>query len=161
MEQAKSDSKKLAALKKRVEQWRAACAGRRMRVPEDIWSAAVATARVVGVNATSKATRLGYYSIAARLDAAAAAAQTWPQLVEEVAAPQAPSMSGAPLSRETSPVAFVEIAAPVARPSREPLTGKMVVELEGGGKRLRIETTCALDVVGLAQAFWRDDRCSN
>jgi hypothetical protein len=160
MEQTKSEAKKLEALKKRVEQWRRACSGRRMRVPEDIWSAAVATARVVGVNATSKATRLGYYSIAARLNAGAAAQTSRQPLVDEVSAPQAPSTSGA-RSLETSAVAFVEIAAPVAPPTREAIVGKVVVELEGGGRRLRIETTSAVDVVGLAQAFWRDDRCSN
>ena len=150
MNRAKSEAKKLDALKKRVARWRTACAGRRMRVPEDIWSAAVATARVVGVNATSKATRLGYYSIAARLNAVGQ--RSAQPLVAEIAAPHVPSL-------ETSPLRFVEISAAVAPRDREPIPGKMVVELEGGGKRLRVETTGALDVVGLAHAFWRAERC--
>jgi hypothetical protein len=64
-----------------------------------------------------------------------------------------------------SPVAFVEVAMPAtpatAMPMAREIAGKTVVELEEGGKRLRIETTGALDVMGLAQAFWRDARCCN
>lgn len=126
----------LKALGTRVAKWRAGCGGKRSRVPEDLWTEAVAVARTEGVYATSKATRFHYGKLKGRV-------------------------AGAPEGRalvRTRPE-FIEVAMP-AVVSRE-AGGKTVVELEGrGGSRLRVEVTgpSAVDVVGLAQAFWSRDR---
>lgn len=146
MVQTKGETPGLDALRERVKQWRASCGGKRARVPEAIWSAAVDAAQSAGPWATSKATGLNYRSLAERMGAVAQK----PPHVDDV---------GAAPADATSPFAFLEVAMPATRSGD--VAGKTVVELEGGGKRLRIETTGALDVVGLAQAFWRDARCSN
>ena len=146
MERRKGEKPGLDALREQVNQWRESCGGKRARVPEAIWSAAVDVARSAGPWTTSKATGLNYRSLAERMGAGSEK----PPHVDHVAATPVDA---------TAPVAFLEVAVPATRSAD--VTGKTVVELEGGGKRLRVETTGALDVVGLAQAFWRDDRCSN
>lgn len=126
----------LKVLGTRVAKWRAGCGGKRSRVPEELWTEAVAVARTEGVYATSKTTRFNYSKLKGRVDGA----------------PEDRALVG------TSPE-FIEVAMPPV-PSREAV-GKTVVELEGrGGGRLRMEVTgtSAVDVVGLAHAFWSRDR---
>ena len=125
----------LETLRARVGRWRAGCAGKRSRVPEELWKAAVEVARSEGVYATSRATRFNYKALKVRVDQAVTAAS------------------------EASAPAFIEVALPAVT-SREGAS-KTVVELEGrGGGRLRVEVTgtSAVDVVGLAHAFWRCER---
>lgn len=117
----------LASLCARVDRWREGCEGKRSRVPADLWNAAVDVARSEGVYATSRATGLNYQGLKDRVNA------------EPASAAMAPS----------SP-AFIEVAMP-----RCDSAGRTVIQLEGrGGDRLRVEATGAVDVVGLAHAFW-------
>ena len=113
-------------------------------MPEEIWSAAVEMARSAGPYATSKATRLNYRSLTERMGG-------------RNTTPESATLPARTLEAVGAP-AFIEVAMP---PSRTEIVGKTVVEIEGIGKRLRIETTGALDVVGLVRAMWRDERCSN
>ena len=129
----------METLRVRVDRWRAGCGGKRSRVPEELWNAAVAEALRSGVYATSKATRFHYGGLKDRVERAAKVGLL-----------------------ERSAPAFIEVAmAPVT--SRE-VGSKMVVELEGRrGVRLRVEMTGMrpVDVVELAHAFWRREECSN
>lgn len=121
-------------LTKRVQAWRQRREHPRSRVPEDVWSEAVAVARIRGVHATAKAIRFGYYELKARLDNAG---------------------SAQPQHAQT---AFVEVQTPAAPPSAG--EARMVVELTSSrGRRMRIEVDDArsMDLGGLAEAFWRGE----
>ena len=124
----------LARLTKRVQAWRQGREHPRSRVPEDVWSEAVAVARIRGVHATAKAIRFGYYELKARVEDAASA-----QL-------------------ERAQTAFVEVQTPAAPPRVG--EARMVVELTSSrGRRMRIEVADArsMDLGGLAEAFWRGE----
>lgn len=116
----------------RVERWRERREGRRARVPEELWNAAVVVARVEGVHATAKALRFNYYSLKDR-------------------AAQAPSK--AVVTEEAATTPFVEVQMPSHGARGD---GGTVVELVGRrGDRMRIVAgASAVDVVGLVQAFW-------
>jgi hypothetical protein len=124
----KADLRRLCG---RVERWRERREGARARVPEELWNAAVEVARVEGVHATAKAIRFNYYSLKDRVA-------------------QAPSE--AMVTKEAAATPFVEVQMP-ALDARGDST---VVELVGRrGDRMRIVAGAgAVDVVGLAQAFW-------
>lgn len=126
----------LEALRARVGRWRAGCGGKRCRIPEELWNAAIDVARSEGLYATSKATRLNYGALKLRSE-------------------RVVSVGGS----ETSAPTFIEVAMP--RVTTSEAASKTVVELEGrGGGRLRVEVTgmSAVDVVGLAHAFWSRER---
>jgi hypothetical protein len=140
MKRAGEATEQLEALRGRVEHWRAHRDGGRSMVPEDLWSAAVEMARVVGVHATSKALRFNYYSLKDRLDRADSAALT--------------------RRKPDRGATFVEVQMP-SLPSlalrESAVDDKTVVELVGtSGARMRIDVTgtSRVDVVGLVQAFW-------
>lgn len=123
---------RLSALRDRMEGWRRTRGGKRTRIPEELWSAAVDVARAEGVYPTSKALRLDYYDLKGRVDRAGQPGVT------------------------TSP-AFVELE-PVMKLSG---TGKAVLELEGPrGDRMRIEVTgmSTVDVATLARTIWSGER---
>jgi len=126
----------LESLRGRMDRWRAGCGGKRSRVPQELWNAAIEVARREGVWATSRATRLNYQGLKDRMS-------------------QASTGSGI----ETTSPSFIEVAMAAARTADG--SSRTVIELEGrGGERLRVEVTGAsgLDVVGLAHAFWRRER---
>jgi hypothetical protein len=58
---------RLGEVRRRIESWRRT---RRCRtaMPEELWLAAAAVARVAGVNATSRALRVDYYRLKGRVD---------------------------------------------------------------------------------------------
>lgn len=127
---------KLSALSERVERWRERREGARERIPEDLWNAAVVVAHVEGVYATSKALRFNYAS-----------------LKERVALSESKER-GEPCEKSEA-MSFIELGT-------GELGGgsKTVVELVGrSGGRVRIDVsgTSGVDVVGLAQAFWRHE----
>jgi hypothetical protein len=127
----------LEALRARVDQWREGCGGKRSRIPEELWDAAVVVARRDGVFVTAKTTRLHYGALKKRVEQPA---------------------KSAPVERTVPAFIEVAMAADVAPPvTSGAAESKTVVEFEGrGGGRLRVEVTgtSAVDVMGLAREFW-------
>lgn len=114
-------------LRRRLEEWRST-RPRRARLPEPLWSEAVALARTQGLAPTARALRLDYGSLKKRLQRLAA---------------DAPG----------APPAFVELIAPTAAN-----LSACVVELEGPrGGRMRIQFRAApppADLVALSRILW-------
>jgi hypothetical protein len=123
----------LAGLMEGVERWRREREHVRAPAPEELWEAAVEVARREGVYATAKAIRFDSSRLKARMSKALGAT------------------SGASRTDATQFVA-IEVASPGAPTSAR----ETVVELVGRlGDRMRIVAAPgAVDVVGLAQAFW-------
>lgn len=115
----------LVEVKRQVEHWRRTRQSR-TAMPLELWRAAAAVARVVGLYATARALRLDYSRLKRRL--------------------------GGPASQAGKVPAFVEVR--VESPSaREP--SDFLVELErpdGGRMRARLSTLDALAV--LSDSFW-------
>jgi hypothetical protein len=136
---SEATAERLKGLCVRVEQWRAHREGGRSPVPQELWDAAVAAARIEGVHATSKALRFNYYSLKNRLVAAD---------------------GGALGEKKAGGPTFVEMqipSLPLDCPRESSVDGQAVIELVGAsGARMRIHVTgtSRVDVVGLAQAFW-------
>jgi hypothetical protein len=129
----------LAGLLEGVERWRQERAYVRAPAPEELWNAAVEVARKEGVYATAKAIRFDASRLKARMRRSQSAGPS-----------PTSSTPGAPRKDATAFVA-IEVAGP-ARGA----TSETVVELVGRhGDRMRIVGAHgAVDVVGLAQAFW-------
>jgi hypothetical protein len=126
----------LSALRERVDQWRKHRDGARERIPEELWDAAVVLARARGLYATSKALRFNYANLKERVELSES--QERGERREKI---------------EAAP--FIELGT-------GQLGGgsKTVVELVGrSGGRVRIDVsgTSGVDIVGLAQAFWRNE----
>ena len=116
----------------RFEDWRETRRGKKARIPDELWSAAIAVARRDGINQTAAALRLDGGKLK-RLMLAAAVRAT-------------------PLPRKTMPPAtFVELMNP-------PIGGlpECTIELEGQNRKLRIhwKGATAADVSGLSRALW-------
>lgn len=120
-------TRELVALQRRVERWRRAGGGRGSRIPEKLWSEAVAVSRTAGLYATARALRFNYENLKRR--ARRAARQ--------------------PKKHETE---FVAVRLPEVGTGL-----KAVIALVGrDGEQVRIEVSggSAMDMVALAQAFW-------
>ncbi len=120
-------------LRGRIEQWRRTRKGR-SRMPEPLWDAAVAFARVHGVYGISQALRVSYDSLKTRL----------------TRAPKAEARS-----RGSAAAAdFVELAAvpPLMGP---PATGTVVEVVERNGTKLTISLAAGtpLDIAALMKGF--------
>lgn len=127
----------LIALSQRVEQWRERREGGRERIPEELWNAAVVVARARGVYATSKALRFNYTHLKERVELSQ-------------------STERAERREQDEGTRFIELGAGVLGGG----SSKTVVELWGrSGGRVRIDVSgqSGVDVVGLAQAFWRHE----
>ena len=124
---AKRVSKDLEALKERVVEWRSK-KKRGSRIPEELWSEAVAVARREGVSPTSRVTGFAYGDLKKRV-------------AECVRAPKA-----------SMPPSFVAIEVPpTATDSR------VAVELtRADGSKMRIETDAGqLNVRDMVESFLR------
>jgi len=122
--------RELTALQRRVEVWRRRGGGRGCRIPEVLWKEAVRVAHVAGVYATARALRFNYKGLKQRVGEAAA----MPSCNERVGG-------------------FVALEMPPFK-----VTAKVVVDLVSrDGEQMRIDVSSAsgLDVVALAQAFWK------
>ncbi len=128
----------LDLLGQRVARWRAEHGGRGVRWPEELWTAAVAAARIDGVGAVAEAVGIGRDRLAARLARA----------------------DGGTTAEKTT--AFVEVdARALSAPSGGGFGGGTILRFEAGdGKKLEVELGdgIGLDVVALAQAFWGRER---
>lgn len=115
----------------RLEVWRKA-RRRGERIPEPLWAAAAALARAHGVSLVSRTLALDYFGLKRRAEAAKPPRR----------------------SRLEPPPGFVEVPI-IGQPGQAP---SCTVELDGGaGARMTIrwEGLEGLDLVGLAEAFWR------
>lgn len=142
-------SRELVALCGQLEQWRkCGGGGRGKRIPDAVWQQAAAVARVDGVQATARATRLSLE----RLQACVAAGEV--AAVPRDTAPRRSSRQRddvlAQSAAQSRGPQFVSVQlAPSAR--RPALT----IELIGrGGERMRIESADGLDLADVVQNFW-------
>ena len=124
--------RELVALQRRVDAWRGRGGGRGSRIPEGLWREAVGVVRSAGLYATARALRFNYEGLKKRAGREAAA----------------PKRQG---------TEFVALQMPQVMPQ---LNGgaKVVVDLVGrDGEQMRIDVSnaSAMDVVSLAEAFWR------
>ena len=120
--------RELVALQRRVEAWRGRGGGRGCRIPEGLWREAVGVVRTAGLYATARALRFNYEGLKKRAG-------------EEVAAPGEHGTE------------FVALQMPQLNGG-----AKVVVDLVGrDGEQMRIDVSSAsaMDVVSLAQTFWR------
>lgn len=125
-------SKRVDAVREGVEAWRSQ-RPKPAAMPEELWSAAVALAREHGVYAIARSLRLDYGTLKRRL--AEAGEASW--------------------SEEEAAGEFVEVQG--AQPVAERETTGTVVELthaDGSRMVVRLPAPGALDLVGLATAFW-------
>lgn len=121
-------TEEMVSLQRRVDGWRRQGGGRGRRIPEKLWSEAVAVSRRAGLYATARALRFNYENLKRR-----AGLQERP-----------------PKKHETE---FVAVRLP---PVSNGL--KVVIDLAGrDGEQVRIEVSggSAMDVVALADAFWK------
>lgn len=130
MKRAKVD---LAGLVVRVDRWRREREHARSRAPEALWAAAAEVARKDGIHATARAIRFDYYRLKAQVE-------------------MDPSQALCATSAGATPFVEIEIPSSEARGVK----GETLVELVGRhGERMRIVAAAgAVDVVGLARAFW-------
>lgn len=139
---------KLQTLVERVNQWRQHRQSRNNRVPEELWREAAAVAQVLGVNPTAKALHFDYYTLKARLEQAESPTRA---LVRHTGK----TPPGVPRIQQEQ-TAFVEVQVPTM--AQRSATAAMSVELTGSnGRRMHIDVfdPQAMDLVGLASAFWR------
>jgi HSP20 family molecular chaperone IbpA len=121
-------TQELVALQRRVEGWRREAGGRGSRIPEKLWSEAVAVSRRAGLYVTARALRFNYENLKRR---ARREARRPSQQKTEFVAVQLPQVSNGL---------------------------KVVIDLAGrDGEQVRIEVSggSAMDVVALADAFWK------
>jgi hypothetical protein len=116
----------VSEVRSRFEQWRQTRQGK-ARIPDELWSAAVAVARRDGVNRTAAALHLDGGKLKQRM----AAAGSRP--------------------RKGAPPAFVELVASAADGSPE-----YTIEMEGRHGKLRIHSkgASAVDLANLSRALW-------
>jgi len=125
----------LIKVRDRIEKWRRTRAGQ-CRMPEALWDAAVAVARVHGVNPVAKAARLDYYSLKGRLEGK----------IDQ----------GQEIGRE-GPV-FVDLGVVGAPQASE--QSECEIELEEGSKKMsiRFRSTDAETISRVAMTFWGERR---
>lgn len=129
MARARSWTTDLETTRKSIASWRRQCGGRGRRIPEGFWNEARELARMHGVADTARALRINPVRLAAVV---------------------AQSLALAPTNLE--PVAFVELGG-LQIGDRG---GAAVVEfLSREGDCVRVQVAAkAVDIVGLARAFW-------
>ena len=125
----RKNSRELMAVQRRVEAWRRrGVGGRGSRIPEELWNEAVEVAQVAGVHATARALRFNY------------------ERLKERAGQSAGKQSG-------NASEFVALELPQLNGG-----ANLVVDLIGReGEQLRIALSglSGMDVVALAQTFWK------
>ena len=111
----------------------------RSRIPDSLWTAAVAMAKNYGVNRTAKTLRLDYYSLKKRVERA-------------VIADHGFAVISAGLPEESAAAAFVELAPPASAVACD-----CTVELENAaGAKMRVhwKGVEAPDLAALSRSFW-------
>lgn len=120
--------REMVALQRRVEGWRRQGGGRGRRIPEKLWSEAVAVSRRAGLYATARALHFNYENLKRR----------------------AGGQERQPRKHDTE---FVAVRLPQVSNGL-----KVVIDLAGrDGEQVRMEVSgvSGMDVVALADAFWK------
>jgi hypothetical protein len=146
---ASTRSRELAALCGQLAQWRKhGGGGRGKRIPDGVWQQAAAVARVDGVLATARATRLNLE----RLQACVAAAEATPAL-RGIARRQSGRQGDEALARShAQPQGPQFVSVQLAPSARRPA---LTIELiSRSGERMRIESADGLDVADVVHSFW-------
>lgn len=155
----KTMSRELSALCSQVAQWREHDGGGRgKRIPEALWLQAKSVARVDGVYRTSRATRLNYDRLQARLyEAPRMRVRPGPEANEKSKDSQPvvrgrTRVHGESEAGNRKSTQFVSLqVTPTAAHSHA-----LTIELYSrGGERMRIESAGAVDLTSVVQAFWR------
>ena len=105
------------------------------RIPERLWTSLVALARVHGVSPVAQALRLDYYGLKRRV------------------------LESEPLRRPRRKAIAPFVELPLIGPT--PISPRCTVELAqntGATLTIRWEGQAAVDVIGLAESFWRAGR---
>lgn len=133
--------KDIADAKLRVDHWRKT-REKAGRMPEDLWDVAVRVARKRGINAVAKALNLDYYSLKRHVKASGGARSRKP----------ARARRSAPKKKPAPAFVAVDVTPPETMP-------ECVLELVGPrGVKMTVRLRGAVDVVALAEAFWRRRR---
>ena len=105
------------------------------RIPERLWTSLVALARAHGVSPVSQALRLDYYALKRRV------------------------LESEPVrkSRLKAVAPFVELPL-ISQPSTSPRCTAELTKHTGATMTIRWEGQAAVDVIGLAESFWRAGR---
>ena len=121
-------SSDLNQLRQQLNAWRRTRRGQR-RIPDEVWTAAKALARVHGAGQVGRALHLDFYKLRQRLQ-------------------QGPAESSGPR--------FVEVGWPNS-PALPALSSSCTVELvDGSGRRMRLQLAGEAPTwVALTEAFWR------
>lgn len=151
---AKTSTGELGGLCAELKQWRErGGGGRGKRIPEEHWKRAVEVAGVVGVEITARATRLHVGRLRQRMQESGRADRLMLRDAEPVRGERTHRKGTGRRTRRASraeTARFVAVQLPAAA-SIDTFT----IELVGRrGGRMRVETTAAVDMVGLMQAFW-------
>ena len=123
---------RLERLRQRFDRWRQTRQPQ-SRIPGRLWSAAVAAAKIHGVNRTARTLRLGYYSLRDRIEQ------------HEARATRNPSVVPATLP-------FIELTNPASAG-----VCQCRVELkaaDGSKMRVRFKSTAMPDLAALGRSFW-------
>jgi hypothetical protein len=142
---ASTRSGELAALCGELAQWRKhGGGGRGKRIPEAVWQQAAAVARVDGVLATARATRLNLE----RLRACVAAADATPPPRGMARRPGDEALAKSHTQPHGPQFVSVQLAPSTPRPA-------MTLELiSRSGERMRIESAGGLDLADVVHSFW-------
>ena len=156
-------SRQLGEALRCIDRWRRERASKKEAIPDDVWNAAADAARVDGVWVTSRALRLEFNRLKARV----AGATSGRAVTQAIAASAESTAHAAGSVRRRAVVGkgmaprrpkFVEVVLDAARDAGAVgAAGTAVIELMGRhGERMRIEVagSSTVDVLGLSQAFW-------
>jgi hypothetical protein len=131
MKSNRSFSLDIEEARRRLEVWRKS-RSRGKRIPDQLWALAAALARTHGVSRVSQTLGLDYNGLKRRAEATTAPRR----------------------SHLRPPPGFVELP-PVAQPVLGPNCTVELARGEGARMTIRWEGKEGLDLVGLAEAFWR------
>jgi hypothetical protein len=156
-------SQELTEARRCIDRWRRERTSRKETIPDHVWAAAAAAARVDGIWSTSQALRLEFNRLKARVvGTTGKALVATRRVVGESGGRAAVDVRGAVGKAEARrKPAFVEVVLDPVREAASGGVGKTVVELMGRqGERMRIEIAgpTAVDVLGLSQTFWSQQR---
>lgn len=142
-------SNQLQQLGGRLKEWRDSQTPRR-RLPEELWEAAVVVARQEGIYQTARALRLDYANLKRRIETTGGKeAIAPPTFQQDRRSVKRRRKLAASVKRGTEPATFVELVAGA-------IGGDCLIEVEGGGGRMRIQMKLTAPEVMSLVRDWRE-----